>query len=220
MEQLARKINVQVPEYSTYMHTIRSTHRECYASLGDSNESETCLKLLHDILFPYVADNLQNYLETHFDDDGCLCDIESLRQLAKQDEESKVIGATRISNTDADKDVIIQDVVANVKWQMSLNRKTTALKQLQGHIWKEAYKLGEIKGELFSDVVPVLHQLKEMGMKLYIYSSGSIESQKLLFSHIPEGNIIDVAHRRRSPREYQTIILHIGIEIKLTPRPK
>ncbi|CAI9734664.1 enolase-phosphatase E1 [Octopus vulgaris] len=31
-----------------------------------------------------------------------------------------------------------------------------------------------------------------MGMKHYIYSSGSIASQKLLFSHVPEGNIIDL----------------------------
>ncbi|CAI9734663.1 Hypothetical predicted protein [Octopus vulgaris] len=115
--------------------------------LIDIEGTTTPLSFTKEILFPYVADNLQNYLETHFDEDGCLCDIESLRQLAKQDEESKVIGATRISNTDADKNVIIQDVVANVKWQMSQNRKTTALKQLQGHIWKDAYKLGEIKGD-------------------------------------------------------------------------
>lgn len=45
------------------------------------------------------------------------------------------------------KESIIDAVVKNVIWQMSLDRKTSALKQLQGHIWKEAYDNGKIKGE-------------------------------------------------------------------------
>ena len=45
------------------------------------------------------------------------------------------------------RETIIDAAVKNVLWQMSLDRKTTALKQLQGHIWKEAYDDGKIKGE-------------------------------------------------------------------------
>ena len=44
-------------------------------------------------------------------------------------------------------DDIIKAVVENVKWQMEEDRKTTALKQLQGHIWREGYKTGNIKAE-------------------------------------------------------------------------
>ena len=38
-------------------------------------------------------------------------------------------------------------VVVNVIWQMNSDRKTTALKQLQGHIWRKAFNDGFIKGE-------------------------------------------------------------------------
>lgn len=41
----------------------------------------------------------------------------------------------------------IQAVVDNVHWQMSLDRKTTALKQLQGHMWRAAFTAGHVKGE-------------------------------------------------------------------------
>lgn len=46
-----------------------------------------------------------------------------------------------------DSERVIEAVVDNVHWQMSLDRKTTALKQLQGHIWKAAYTTGQVKGE-------------------------------------------------------------------------
>lgn len=35
----------------------------------------------------------------------------------------------------------------NILWQMDNDRKTGALKQLQGHIWQEAYKTTAIKGQ-------------------------------------------------------------------------
>uniref|UniRef100_A4IHI1 Uncharacterized protein n=1 Tax=Xenopus tropicalis TaxID=8364 RepID=A4IHI1_XENTR len=42
---------------------------------------------------------------------------------------------------------MIQAVVDNVYWQMSFDRKTTALKQLQGHMWRSAYISGQLKGD-------------------------------------------------------------------------
>uniref|UniRef100_A0A8C6FSM2 Uncharacterized protein n=1 Tax=Moschus moschiferus TaxID=68415 RepID=A0A8C6FSM2_MOSMO len=76
---------------------------------------------------------------------------------------------------------MIQAVVDTVCWQMSLDRKTTALKQLQGHMWREAFKAGHMKAEFFEDVVPV-----------YIYFSGSVEAQKLLYGHSTEGDILEL----------------------------
>ncbi|KAB0394592.1 hypothetical protein E2I00_008415 [Balaenoptera physalus] len=99
---------------------------------------------------------------------------------------------------------------------MSLDRKTTALKQLQGHMWRAAFKAGSMKAEyvapqvtlntslatkantfstsplspvFFEDVVPAVRKWREAGMKVYIYSSGSVEAQKLLFGHSTEGDI-------------------------------
>uniref|UniRef100_A0A8C5YAP7 Enolase-phosphatase 1 n=1 Tax=Microcebus murinus TaxID=30608 RepID=A0A8C5YAP7_MICMU len=86
----------------------------------------------------------------------------------------------------------IQAVVDNVCWQMSLDRKTTALKQLQGHMWRAAFAAGRMKAEFFADVVPAVRKWREAGMKVYIYSSGSVEAQKLLFGHSTDGDILGV----------------------------
>ncbi|XP_053450042.1 enolase-phosphatase E1 isoform X2 [Nycticebus coucang] len=87
---------------------------------------------------------------------------------------------------------MIQAVVDNVCWQMSLDRKTTALKQLQGHMWRAAFTAGRMKAEFFADVVPAVRKWREAGMKVYIYSSGSVEAQKLLFGHSTEGDILEL----------------------------
>ena len=57
---------------------------------------------------------------------------------------------------------MIQAVVDNVYWQMSLDRKTTALKQLQGHMWRAAFKAGHMKAEY---VAPVILPRKSHGWR-------------------------------------------------------
>uniref|UniRef100_A0A2K6F7I1 Enolase-phosphatase E1 n=1 Tax=Propithecus coquereli TaxID=379532 RepID=A0A2K6F7I1_PROCO len=66
---------------------------------------------------------------------------------------------------------------------MSLDRKTVVLKQLQGHTWRAAF---------FEDVVPAFRKWRKAGMKVYIYSPGSVEAQKLLLGHSTEGDILEV----------------------------
>jgi methionine salvage enolase-phosphatase E1 len=44
-------------------------------------------------------------------------------------------------------DNTVEAVAKNVLWQMDLDRKTKALKQLQGHIMREGYKNGNLKGQ-------------------------------------------------------------------------
>ncbi|KAK3718786.1 hypothetical protein QZH41_014038 [Actinostola sp. cb2023] len=81
-------------------------------------------------------------------------------------------------------------VVKSVLWLMDADRKVTALKQLQGHIWKKAYEDGEIKGEVYDDVVPALDKWTSSGYKVYIYSSGSVVAQKLLFRYSNKGDLL------------------------------
>lgn len=45
---------------------------------------------------------------------------------------------------------------------------------------------------VFEDVVPAIRKWREAGMKVYIYSSGSVEAQKLLFGYSTEGDILEV----------------------------
>uniref|UniRef100_A0A8C9PLD9 Enolase-phosphatase E1 n=1 Tax=Spermophilus dauricus TaxID=99837 RepID=A0A8C9PLD9_SPEDA len=86
---------------------------------------------------------------------------------------------------------IIEAILDNVCWQMSLDC-TTALKQLQGHMWRAASTAGHMKAEFFEDEVPAVRKQREDGIKVYIYSSGSVEAQKLLFGQSTEGNILEL----------------------------
>jgi len=70
-----------------------------------------------------------------------------------------------------------------------LDRKDSILKTIQGMVWKEGYAKGDLKGEIFLDAYQCLQAWHQSGIKLGIYSSGSVEAQKLLFSNSNFGDI-------------------------------
>lgn len=151
----------------------------------------TSIAGLRDILFPYIKENVKEYLQTHWEEEECQQDVSLLRKQAEED--AHLDGAVPIPvASGGDVQQMIQAVVDNVSWQMSHDRKTTALKQLQGHMWKAAFTAGRMKAEFFADVVPAVRRWREAGMKVYIYSSGSVEAQKLLFGHSTEGDILEL----------------------------
>lgn len=71
------------------------------------------------------------------------------------------------------------------------DRKSSALKELQGIIWKQGYESSELKTPLFDDVLPSLDAWIQKGITLAVYSSGSVQAQKLLYMHTKQGNISD-----------------------------
>lgn len=66
-------------------------------------------------------------------------------------------------------------------WLMDSDRKSTGLKSIQGRIWQEGYERGELQGVVYPDVAPAFERWKARGASLYIYSSGSVLAQKLIF---------------------------------------
>jgi len=69
------------------------------------------------------------------------------------------------------------------------DRKVTPLKTFQGMVWEQGFKSGAIKGHVYPDVKPALEQWTSMGIKLAIFSSGSIAAQKQLFGFSIEGDL-------------------------------
>src|SRR5262249_22946443 len=67
--------------------------------------------------------------------------------------------------------------------------KSTPLKSLQGKIWEEGYRTGQLCGQVFEDVPRAFDRWREQGKQIYIYSSGSVLAQKLLFSNTEAGNL-------------------------------
>lgn len=75
---------------------------------------------------------------------------------------------------------------------MDRDEKITALKTIQGEIWKQGYEKGELVGEIYPDVPPALRRWSHAGLRLFVYSSGSVAAQRLLFHHTPDGDLTPV----------------------------
>ncbi|CAB1318036.1 unnamed protein product [Coregonus sp. 'balchen'] len=163
------------------------------ALLLDIEGTTTPITFVKDILFPYIKDNLEEHLSAHWEEDECKQDVHLLKKQVEEDLRLNRACAQHVLDQSGhtDEEKAIREVVDNVLWQMASDRKTTALKQLQGHMWRAAYAAGRIKGEVYQDVVPSIRRWRRQGLKVYIYSSGSVEAQKLLFGNSVEGDVLD-----------------------------
>ena len=72
---------------------------------------------------------------------------------------------------------------------MDEDRKITPLKTLQGLIWRDGYAGGELKAHLYPDAIEAIDVWRAKGVSIFIYSSGSIEAQKLYFAHSIAGDL-------------------------------
>jgi len=190
--------------------------------LFDIEGTTTPISFVEDTLFPYARNNVESFLSKNFEDAEVQKAITALRELASKDAEEKKEGVVDIPGGDATKDDVVKAVIGSVNWQMDANRKSTELKTLQGLVWRSAYESGEVKGQLFEDVGPMLKMLAEEGMSLYVYSSGSIEAQKLLFGNSSQGDLTDVfsghfdttTGSKTESASYKKIASEIGNEAK------
>lgn len=106
-------------------------------------------------------------------------------------------------------------------WLMDRDRKSTALKSLQGKIWKTGFEAGELKGMVFADVPAALKRWAAEA-RVAIYSSGSVEAQKLLFLYSNFGDLTPLiagyfdtrTGAKTSPASYAAIAkaMHVGPE--------
>jgi enolase-phosphatase E1 len=95
----------------------------------------------------------------------------------------EVMQIAEIPNTD------LSQVTQTLLTWMEQDKKITPLKTLQGMMWKTGYDQGDFQGHVYEDAFQKLGQWKELGLALYVYSSGSVSAQKLLFSHSTYGDL-------------------------------
>ncbi|KAF5730682.1 bifunctional methylthioribulose-1-phosphate dehydratase/enolase-phosphatase E1 [Tripterygium wilfordii] len=113
----------------------------------------------------------------------------SAKTQVQDDLEKGVNGAVPIPPDHAGKEEVIGALVANVEAMINADRKITALKQLQGHIWRTGYENNELEGVVFDDVPEALEKWHALGKKVYIYSSGSRLAQRLIFGNTNYGDL-------------------------------
>jgi enolase-phosphatase E1 len=82
-----------------------------------------------------------------------------------------------------------EDVVRVLHEWMDADVKATPLKALQGQIWAAGFDAGELTAQFFPDVPPALRAWHESGVKLAVFSSGSVASQRPWFRHTDAGDL-------------------------------
>ena len=105
-----------------------------------------------------------------------------------------------------------------IRWLIDRDRKSTALKALQGDIWRTGYESGELRSIVYDDVPPALAAWRDAGITIAIYSSGSIAAQQLLFRHTTHGDLTPSIARyfdtttgpKRASASYATIMAALG----------
>jgi enolase-phosphatase E1 len=146
------------------------------AILTDIEGTTTSIAFVYDVLFPYAAARLERTCA----EPAPRPDLEEA--LARLREEHGQEAA-------ADPPPPFGDGAPYARWLMERDRKSTGLKLLQGLIWDEGYARGEIQGHVYPDVPPALAAWRAAGRRLRIFSSGSVQAQKLLFGHTGFGDL-------------------------------
>ncbi|XP_030549749.1 probable bifunctional methylthioribulose-1-phosphate dehydratase/enolase-phosphatase E1 isoform X1 [Rhodamnia argentea] len=157
--------------------------------LLDIEGTTTPISFVTDVLFPYARDNVGRHLSATFETLETQDDIKLLRSQVEDDLAKGVPGALPIPPDEVGKEKVMAALVVNIEAMIKADRKITALKQLQGHIWRTGFQNQELKGVVFEDVPVALEKWNALGIKVYIYSSGSRLAQRLLFGYTNHGDL-------------------------------
>ena len=140
------------------------------AILTDIEGTTSAIAFVKDVLFPYALRELPAFVRENAGDPAVRHWLDS--------------AALDIGGVVSDDCIveILQDWIRE-------DRKHTALKGLQGMLWRIGYEQGDYRGHVYPDSVDAMRSWHADGMPLYVYSSGSVDAQKLLFAHSEAGDL-------------------------------
>src|SRR3990172_6747772 len=170
------------------------------AILTDIEGTTSSLSFVKDVLFPYSRRHIADFVRAHAGD-------AAVRRLL--DDARREIGG---SPTD-------DEVIAGLIRWIDQDRKITPLKALQGMIWETGYRQGGFKGHMYEDAARNLRKWHAGGVRLYVFSSGSVQAQKLLFAHTEYGDLTPLFSgyfdttfgAKREAESYRRIAAAIGL---------
>lgn len=171
--------------------------------LTDIEGTTSSIRFVHEVLFPYSAKHMADFIRSNHDDD-----VDVREQL-------QAVSATS--------DVAVDDIdglIGVLQQWIKEDRKETPLKALQGMLWEQGYQHGDFHGHVYPDAAHYLKVWSERGLRLYVYSSGSVKAQKLIFGFSEEGDLTPCfsgyfdtrVGAKRDPAAYQAILNELGVE--------
>lgn len=146
--------------------------------LTDIEGTTSSISFVKDVLFPYATQNLAAYVRVHIMDDFVQAQLQATLDILINE------GITHL--TTANTEALIQ---ALLNW-IEQDRKVTPLKALQGRIWENGYRHEDYQAHVYQDAVAQLQHWHQENLPIYIYSSGSVEAQKLFFEFSQYGNLL------------------------------
>jgi enolase-phosphatase E1 len=156
------------------------------AILLDIEGTTTPISFVYEVLFPYARSRSERFLADHLSSPDVLADVMGLRNENAEDVRNG-LGPPELHETP--EDARLKSLVVYIHWLMDRDRKTTALKSLQGKIWEDGYRTGQLRGEVFEDVPRAFDRWRAGERDVMIFSSGSVLAQKLLFAHTTAGDL-------------------------------
>ena len=141
----------------------------------DIEGTTSSISFVHRVLFPLALEKLHSYLV----DNTTNAELQQvLTRMWQQLYPQRPAGADLLP--------VLEEKLAEY---IRTDVKDTTLKWVQGKIWKAAFESGSVKGHMYPEVSKCFRCWHEAGRKLYIYSSGSIEAQQLMFRHSEAGDL-------------------------------
>ena len=174
------------------------------AIVTDIEGTTTPIAFVHETLFPYARAALPDFLSGTPRPAHVEAALAEARRLA------------------GDETLSDRDTVAVLLQWIDEDRKLPPLKTLQGLVWAEGYRSGQIRAPVYDDAAAALRAWYGEGIVLAVYSSGSVAAQKLLFGHSDHGDLtplfsawFDLETGSKLDRESYTAIAGA---LKLPPR--
>ncbi len=140
------------------------------AIVTDIEGTTTSLSFVKDVLFPYARRHMAEFVRQHASEPDVKAQLEEV---------SNVVG----------QQLGLEQVIAQLLQWIDDDQKITPLKALQGLIWQAGYKAGDFTGHVYDDAVRKLRDWHELGIKLYVFSSGSVKAQQLIFAYSDFGDL-------------------------------
>ncbi len=142
------------------------------AVLVDIEGTTSTIAFVHEVLFPYADEHLDAYVAAH---------------RGEPEVAQALLDAAREAGEPPDADDAT--VLAHLHRWIAEDRKSTPLKTLQGLIWAEGYAASGLRGHVYPDAAAGLRRWHAAGLALYVYSSGSVAAQRVLFANSAQGDL-------------------------------
>jgi len=170
------------------------------AIVTDIEGTTSSLSFVKEVLFPYAREHMADFVAQHKNE-------QKIRRLLDD--------ARHEAGSDLDDDQLVRQLL---QW-IDEDQKVTPLKALQGLIWEHGYRQGDFTGHVYKDAYRKLRAWHEAGIRLYVYSSGSVYAQKLLFGYSDFGDMTPlfsgyfdtrIGHKRES-KSYDVIVGELAL---------